>query len=84
MATQPLPVPPDRSTDAVTIVVEVQTGAALPKVIEAMIRIARKNDCLVSSTWNDTIPFVVSPQDTYQGVQRRVLGQMKAPRKGGK
>lgn len=70
----------DTSREAVTLLVSVQTGATLPKVIEAMIRIARKNECLVSSTWNNTLPLVVSPDDTYQGVQRRVQKMRAAPK----
>lgn len=57
-----------------------QTGATLPKLIELQIRIARKLECLVCSTWNE-VRIVVSPEDTFQGVQTRVQDALKMARR---
>lgn len=51
---------------------EPQESATLPKLIELMIRVSRKLECLVSSTWNGAA-ILVSPEDTFQGVQTRTL-----------
>lgn len=58
-------------TEALSIAANVQAGAALPQVVQAAISVARKLQCQVTFTW-EKHPVVVGPDDTYQGVQRRV------------
>jgi hypothetical protein len=69
------------SRGSVAIKVEITPGATLPQAIDAMLRIARKNDVCVCSTWNGHW-FVVRPEESYVAAQERVLkalGQHPVP-----
>lgn len=61
-----------KPSETVCLAVKIRAGAPLPQAIQALLGIARRCDCLVTATWQDQ-EVVVSPRDTFQGVQRRVL-----------
>lgn len=67
-----------RSSAAVHVQLEVTAGAPLTKVLEAMLRVARKLDVGVCSTWNNQ-QLYVSADDTYQSAQARAQAQQVVP-----
>lgn len=60
-----------KDTEALSLQAVGHDSATLSQIIKAALTVARKNQCCVRSTWND-LTIDVTPEDTYQGVQRRV------------
>ena len=60
-----------KATEALAIEMTVQTGATLPQAVTAALRVARHLQCVVTFAWEKS-HVAVGPEDTYQGVQRRV------------
>jgi hypothetical protein len=66
--------------DVLILRVEVAMGATLPRAIETGLSLARRTGCTVLFEWlQQTVRC--GPEDTYQGVQRRV-GRTPKPAAG--
>lgn len=69
------------NTQAVALRADVHPDATLPQAIQAAMSCARASRCSVGFDWPPvaemSIRVVVTPEDTYQGVQTRVGKQLK-------
>lgn len=74
----PAPAPAPKREETLILRVELAKDAPLPQGIFAALRVARALQAVVSFTWNDRgteRDVRVAPNDTYQGVQRRLTRQ---------